>query len=130
EPAAWAPVWACILQGPRPARPRWVIPLGILGVVAASAAAVILALVFFGPPTGPAPQVHRPGPTDPKEKPGNASGPSIFSALFQSPKAPAQPEALEVLPVATADESEIVRIAGADTETIVVGRMPLIGPMV
>jgi hypothetical protein len=43
---------------------------------------------------------------------------------------PGQGADLEPFPVATAAEIEIVRIDGADTGTIVVGTLPVTGPLV
>jgi hypothetical protein len=42
---------------------------------------------------------------------------------------PADAEAVEPLPVATADEVEIVRIGGEDTDGPVVGELPVQGPL-
>jgi hypothetical protein len=55
----------------------------------------------------------------------------------QQPGAPVGPILLpeeiaegEILPVATADEVVVLRIEGDDTGTLVVGQLPLSGPMV
>jgi hypothetical protein len=36
---------------------------------------------------------------------------------------------VEVFPVATADEIAILHVAGADTHTVIVGELPVLGPL-
>jgi hypothetical protein len=86
-----------------------------VAALAATAAAVWLAVVLSRSATER--QVVRqappaPGPRPPGVRPGPA------------------PPAVEPFPVATADEVEILSVRGADTETLVVGELPLEGPMV
>jgi hypothetical protein len=83
--------------------------------VAAVAAALWLSLVLLWPV--PERQlvrqvVPRPGPRPPVVQPQPV------------------PEPIEPFPVATGDEVEVLSIRGADTETLVVGELPLDGPMV
>jgi hypothetical protein len=83
--------------------------------LAACAAAVWLALALSGP--GPGRAVVRQAPRDPGKR-----------ERVVAPR-PA-PKEDEPFPVATADEVEILRINGADTETVLVGELPVSGPLI
>jgi hypothetical protein len=110
--ATWARVWSRIVTAPRMGGSRWKV-WGIAGLLSASAAAVVLAVLRFGPsePTPPAPL--------PMSQPD----------LTAKHDAPLPAPALEVLEVATADEIEIVRVAGADTGSLVTVNLPLDRPI-
>jgi hypothetical protein len=96
---------------PAPPRPpalsrRWRPLAWAAAFVAASAAAVWLALLLLQPPP-------RPGtPPQKMARPGPPVG-----------------EPVEPLEVAVAEEVEILSVGGADTATLVVGLLPLQGPM-
>jgi hypothetical protein len=84
-------------------------------LLAASAAAVWLALALSSPGPGrPAAPPANPQP-DPQER---------------AAKPQPAPEVLEPFPVATADEVEILSIQGDDMETVLVGEPPVRGPLV
>ena len=85
-----------------------------VAALAATAAAVWLALALFPPGAGP--EIARQRPRDLEQR---------------KPPLPATPaaEPMEPFAVATADEVEILSIGGADTGTVAVGEMPLSGPM-
>jgi hypothetical protein len=115
-PAAWDPVWAGVVKAPRPPSWPWKLTFGILGITTATAAAVVLA-ILLGSLQPPAPSA--PGP-------GAKSGPAVQPA----PQPVPQPAAVTPLEVVTADEVEIVRVAGNDTASLPVGRPPLTEPVV
>jgi len=120
--AAWQDVLERLRHTPRtpPAEPRRRgvarLALWMGAAVAASAAVVWLALALFGP--GPERALVRQAPRNlgKQERPHDPPRPV--------------PEAVEPFLVATADEVEILSIKGADTETVLVGELPVSGPLV
>ena len=108
--ATWEQIWSRIVVAPRAAGSRWKV-WGIAGLVTATAAAIVLAVLHFGsfePPPALTPTV----------------GPKVVTK-----NAPPAPPAIEVLEVATADEIEIIRVAGADTGSLVTVNLPLNRPI-
>jgi anti-sigma factor RsiW len=59
---------------------------------------------------------------------GRGQVPDVPSAQFAQPKA-APAEDMTPFPVATGDEVTILRVEGADTGTLVVGQLPVYGPL-
>jgi hypothetical protein len=120
--AAWADVLARLERvppapatGPARSARRLALAAWVTAALAAAAAAVWLAVVWFR--AGTDPQLVHQGPPGP--------GPRHPEA-----KRVPDPELVEPFPVATSDEVEILSIPGADTVTLVVGELPLQGPMV
>jgi hypothetical protein len=107
--ATWAEVWSRIVGAPRVAVARWKV-WSIAGLVTAAAAAIVFAVLRFGSP--------EPAPTPAPPKPGPSS-----------PGVPMVQVAVEPLEVATADEIEIVRVAGADTGSLVTVNLPINRPI-
>jgi hypothetical protein len=60
---------------------------------------------------------------------GLTDRPTPKSALIRPVPPRPTPEAVEVFPVATAAEVVILRVEGADTQTLVVGELPVHGPL-
>lgn len=58
-----------------------------------------------------------------------APTPGAVDAVVQVPPKQPEPIDIDVLPVALASEVTILRIDGADTEAVVVGAMPVSGPL-
>jgi hypothetical protein len=100
--SAWAPTESRLRQ--RPARRR--LPLG--RAVAGLATAACLALLLGW---GLTPRAQR----------------VVEHAIHTMPPAPV--EDVEVFPVATADEIIVLRVEGADTNTVAVGTLPVHGPL-
>ncbi len=121
--AAWDCILARLEQAPAPASParavtrRWR-PTSVAAVLLSAAAAVwvVLALGHRSPPA-----VVRPQP--------DAPAVAVKQAPEPRPAAAPKPQEVEVFPVATADEIEILRIGGADTRTVAVTGMPTLGPL-
>ena len=59
----------------------------------------------------------------------SSGGDGVASVVTPEKHAPGEAEESEVLPVATASEVVILRVAGEDTDALVVGELPLHGPM-
>ena len=129
SPRAWHRVWRRLHGSPRRRWGRWTAALCLTGAAVASAAAVIVALL-----------VEHTAPQPPAEIPlvkakatDNAASRAAAATVIHTgivAGAVQRFRGFEVLEVATADEIEVVRVAGADTETLVAGRLPLVGPMV
>ena len=130
--AAWDRILTRLEQLPPPA-PRPSFPLRPAGVAAAllATAAAVWAVVALWP--RPVLEQNRPTVETVRGVPQHKPRPQVVEPDRKSDEqAPApnrsRPE-LESFVVATADEIEIVRVAGADTRTLLVGRLPLLGPM-
>jgi hypothetical protein len=109
--ATWANVWSRVEKAPRTVGARWK-SLALGALVTASAAAVVLAVLQLGSSEQPA--ATTPGPSNDPER---------------LAKAPQRPEPIQVLEVATADEVEIVRVAGGDTHSLINVRVPVNRPL-
>jgi hypothetical protein len=158
SPAAWAKVWAQVEQAPKRMPPkRWPAALWLTGIAALGAAAAVLLVVLLGTPWGsettqtpaqaeqtPAPSVKHPkapprrlGATDNGHQREVAHGQSTHrlpgdERLVKAPsEAVRRPgESVDVLKLATSDEVEILHISGADIGTLLVGRLPVAGPII
>jgi hypothetical protein len=119
---AWDRVFARLDQAPAPAAPAagrsWLPRAGAAAAALLTAAAAGWLALFLGQQPPPAPVQEAPAPVAKRVEP----------APRVEPPAPKAPE-WEVFPVATAAEIEILRIGGADTRTLVVGELPVIGPL-
>ena len=110
--ATWADVWSRIVAAPRGGGPHWK-AWSIAGLVTAAAAAVVLAVLRFG---------------SPQPSPSPSPVPPTLAPISQGEYVAKLP-AIEVLEVATADEIEIVRVAGADTGSLVTVNLPVNSPI-
>jgi hypothetical protein len=133
----WKPIWAGVVTQ-RPVKSiRWRAAAWLAGmVVFGSAAALVLFAISNGggvsDDSGPqAHAPHAPGLSERQllqqadmNRPGELR-PSRFVSVEDRPM-----DKIDVLPVATADEIEIVRISGCDTCTLLVGRPPVAGTVV
>jgi hypothetical protein len=118
-PAAWAKVSSQLLVHTRRPGRRWKVAGAIAGLVMASAAGIVVAFLVFGNSRAPAPPSER--------------APSQTATVPVPPvvrQAPPQARPVEVLEVVSADEVEIVRVAGSDTKSLIVGQVPLTNPIV
>jgi hypothetical protein len=146
-PAQWAKVWQRVQRVPGPRKlPRWPAALWLAGVAAVGAAAAVLFVLLVQPPAAPDnPQTPSPQAGEAHQRRNKQATVPAASAgadndaqeqdAVPTSFGPARPgrrhrETFDVLEVATADEIEIVRIAGADTGTLVVGQPPLVGTMI
>jgi hypothetical protein len=154
-PATWARVWARVERRPlRLKSKRWPTALWLAGIAAMGAAAAALIVLLQGTPAQPdapaqenqlpVPMVKRPeaprrhlavDEMDHQRVAARVEAPRRPIGDGQFVSTPAQPgrrpaETFDVLEIATSDEVEILHIAGADVGTLVVGRLPLTGPMV
>jgi hypothetical protein len=146
-PATWDKVWSRIQQTPPRRAGRWVAALWLAGLAVTSAAAIGAILWLNGPfqtpaPEGPPQQAERVillpplGEREPQSardtvRVRDLARPQV--ALLPVNRVSAgerRPEVVDVLEVATADEVEIVYARGGDTTTLVVGRLPLVGPLI
>jgi anti-sigma factor RsiW len=121
--AAWGHVLARLERVPltpdggAPGRPGYGLRfVAWAAALAATAAAVWLALALLLPGDGP--KLARQAPRGPERR----------QAPFKAPRV--VPAEVEPFAVATGDEVEILSIKGADTSTLVVGELPLSGPVV
>lgn len=126
--AQWAAVWARIECQPRP-RWRWSAAVWLAGLVAAGAAAAVVAVVLqmSAVPEEPLPQ---PAAAILPAADGTAARAAVAVVQHAGDAAIRRAGEIEVLEVATSDEIEIIRIAGSDTGSMIVGQLPLSGPMV
>lgn len=110
EPANedWAKVFTCIHKELQRHETEAAKKLPWTWIIGGAAAALLL--VIFGPLAW-----------------NSVFPPQQYDAHVQ--KQPTAPEA-EVFPVATAEEVEILRVGGDDTESLVVGNLPVDGPLV
>jgi hypothetical protein len=129
EPSAatWRQVWDRVGQAPARRR-RWTAAgwlAGLMAVSSVAAALVIALLQMLGSPTlAPVRDAGQPSPNA-----GQAvavTPPPARPVIGENPR----PNPMNVLAVMTTDEVDIIRIAGADTETVVAGRLPMAGSMV
>lgn len=134
----WKPVWAGV-EIQRPVKTtRWRAAMWLAGMMAigSAAAGVFLAIggggVWFDVlPEAPGPSVALPasGKSLVQQKPDLKAPVETVAKLFVSHEDRPLGK-MDVLPVATADEIEILRISGGDTGTLLVGRPPLAGTIV
>jgi len=132
-PPAWAAVWTRIEQAPKRVKSkRWSAALWLAGVAAFGAAAAVLFVVLREPSGGTVPEGTSPQaqakPLPKLDQPPDGAGGKVSNNAAVPERLPA--EEPEVLQVATSDEVEILRIAGADIDTLVVGRLPVVGPII
>jgi hypothetical protein len=128
-PAAWLRVWWRVLRAPPPRRRRLTPGLWVAGLLAGCAAAVVAAILLLGPGRDQSPVVQHERDSPPvKSAPERPLVPKLpgDSVVVTSPQA----KAGDVLEVATSEEVEIMRVAGADTDTLVIGQLPLVGPII
>jgi hypothetical protein len=155
SPATWAKVWARVEQSPQRLKSkRWPTALWLAGIAAMGAAAAVLIVLLQGTPAEPdtpPPENQLPLPmakhhdAPPRRLAVDEMDNQRVAARGEAPRrpggdgqfvsTPSQPghrpeETVEVLEIATSDEVDILHIAGADIGSLVVGRLPLAGPMV
>jgi len=134
--AAWDSILAKLTHLPAPAARTMcarkpVQPLGLPAAILAIAAGVLAAVALWQPlPPPEVPtdgEVAKQAPIQPPLKDADGGEPKPIAVAKQSP-APRPPE-VEPFSVASADEIEIIRIVGADMKTVIVGNMPVNGPL-
>jgi hypothetical protein len=112
-PEVWADMWRRTTETPLRQPRRWPTGALIAGLTAAAVAVMVLL-----PMTRQPSQISN---QQPQVNPGEPEPPVIV--------ADALPERLQVFPVLRADEVEILQIAGADTDTVVIGHVPAAEPL-
>jgi anti-sigma factor RsiW len=132
-PATWARVWTRIEQAPKRVKAKhWSARLWLAGIAALGAAAAVLVVLLRDKPgeivpQGPSLQVQAKAIPKVEGPPDGATGQHPVSVPAPKLNPVEEPE---VLQVATSEEVEILRIAGADIDTLVVGRLPVVGPII
>jgi hypothetical protein len=155
SPVTWAKVWSRVEHTPQRLKlKRWPAALWLAGIAAMGAAAAVLIVLLQSIPSErdglaqdnpPAALMVKLRQVPPRRLAVDAMDQQRVANRVEALRrpvgdgqfvsTPARPgcrpgETFDVLQVATSDEVEILHIAGADIGTLVVGRIPLVGPMV
>jgi hypothetical protein len=126
--AEWDRMLTRLEQLPPPAARPAAAHRGVAGLVALlTTAAAVWAVVALWPRP---PADERPAPVADTARATTAHPPAPRTVDKGQQSPAGKLSELEPFAVATADEIEIIRIAGADTRTLVVGHLPLLGTMV
>lgn len=149
SPVVWARVWEKIERTPLRTQPkRWPAALWLVGLAAlGTAAALFIGLTpdLYRQPDPTTPQVREaPLHRSPRRPDIHADLPETIAEMPAAPTKSGRHErpvfvtvpqeqpapAMKPLEVATSDEVEILSIAGGDMGTLVVGKLPVSGPLV